>query len=228
MDLERIKSPTHEFSSPIRDVDFIFEFPKSLDKDFCDDLIEKFENDDRKYQGVIGGNSHTGGLVNRDIKSTYDLTLSDKNDYKKEDNVLFHALKKGMLAYFEHCKTISESVLNIHAMTSTYDVQDTGYQVQRYEPGEFYVWHHDFNEHSFYGSRQITYIWYLNTIKDGSGYTEFACGKKVKPRVGKLVIFPSSWQYIHRGYPSKSKRKYICTGWVYSKAKIEQPGDKRL
>ena len=214
-----IKSPTHEFSSPIRDQDFILEIPKSLDKDFCNDLITKFENDDRKYKGIIGD-----GIVKRDIKSTYDLTLSDKDEYKKEDDVFFHALKDGMLSYFDHCSEMSENVLDIRGMTSKYDIQDTGYQLQRYEPGEFYVWHHDFMEDQMFGSRQITYIWYLNTIKDGSGCTEFACGKKVKPKAGKLVIFPSSWQYIHRAYPSKSKRKYICTGWVYSKAKMGFPG----
>ena len=202
-----IKSPTHEFSSPIRDQDFILEIPKSLDKDFCNDLITKFENDDRKYKGIIGD-----GIVKRDVKSTYDLTLSDKDEYKKEDDVFFHALKDGMLSYFDHCSEMSENVLDIRGMTSKYDIQDTGYQLQRYEPGEFYVWHHDFMEDQMFGSRQITYIWYLNTIKDGSGCTEFACGKKVKPKAGKLVIFPSSWQYIHRAYPSKSKRKYICTG----------------
>ena len=214
-----IKSPTYEFPSFIRDRDFIFEIPNALDKDFCKDIIEKFENDDRKYEGVIGG-----GIVKRNVKSTYDLTLSDKDDYHKEDDVFFNSLKHGMLSYFDHCFEITEKVLDIRFMTSKYDIQDTGYQLQRYEPGEFYVWHHDYMEDQFYGSRQITYIWYLNTIKDGSGYTEFACGKKVKPKAGKLVIFPSSWQYIHRGYPSKSKRKYICTGWVYSRAKMEQPG----
>ena len=214
-----IKSPTHEFSSLIRDQDFILEIPKSLDKDFCNDLITKFENDDRKSQGAVGS-----GIIKRDIKSTLDLTLSDKDDYRKEDDVFFKALKEGMLSYFAYCSEMSENVLDIGGMVSKYDVQDTGYQLQRYEPGEFYVWHHDFMEDQLYGSRQITYIWYLNTIKDGSGYTEFACGKKVKPKAGKLVIFPASWQYIHRGYPSKSKRKYICTGWVYSRAKMGLPG----
>ena len=206
-----IKSPTHEMLSPIRDVDFILEIPQSLDKSFCKNLIKRFEEDDRKYKGVVGA-----GLLKEDIKQCYDLTLSDKDDYKEEDSVLFTALSEGLHKYYEHCLTISEDILDLRMFPNTYLMDDTGYQVQRYEPGGYYVWHQDFRIDSKCGSRQLTYIWYLNTIKDGSGYTEFACGKKVNPKVGKLVLFPSSWQYIHRAYPSKSKRKYICTGWVHA------------
>tara|TARA_X000001036_G_scaffold19903_2_gene16717 strand:- start:1435 stop:2079 length:645 start_codon:yes stop_codon:yes gene_type:complete len=207
----QIKSPEYKLPSLVRDVDFIYEMPKSLDKDFCKNTINRFEEDDRKYEGCIGD-----GIVKPEIKSTYDLTLSDKEDYQKEDDVFFHALKKGMLSYFEYCKTISDGLVELGGLASKYELNDTGYQIQRYEPGGHYSWHHDYMCDEVYGSRQITYIWYLNTIKDGTGYTEFACGKKVYPKAGKLVVFPSSWQYVHRGYPSKDKRKYICTGWVYA------------
>ena len=62
--------------------------------------------------------------------------------------------------------------------------------------------------------RKLTFIWYLNDIKDG-GYTEFIDGTKIKPEVGKLVIFPASWEFLHRGVPPKSEDKYLCTGWVH-------------
>ena len=207
----KIKSSTYEIPSPIRDVDFIFEISNSLNKEFCRNLRKKFDNDDRKYKGVVGS-----GRLNEDIKQCYDLTLSDKDDYKEEDSILFTALQKGLGKYYEHCLTISDNILDLSLLSNTYHMDDTGYQIQRYEPGGFYVWHQDFRIDPFCGSRQLTYIWYLNSLKDGSGYTEFTCGKKVTPKVGKLVLFPSNWQYIHRAYPSKSKRKYICTGWVHA------------
>ena len=55
---------------------------------------------------------------------------------------------------------------------------------------------------------------YLNDVIE-DGYTEFEFGLKVQPRVGKILLFPATWQYLHRGYPPKSETKYLCTGWLY-------------
>ena len=84
--------------------------------------------------------------------------------------------------------------------------------MQKTSPGDFYDWHHDWMYHHG-GVRTLTYIWYLNTIKDG-GYTEFFNGTKVQPVTGKLLIFPATWTYMHRGFPPKSQSKYIVTGWL--------------
>ena len=65
-----------------------------------------------------------------------------------------------------------------------------------------------------YRDRLVTFIWYLNDIIE-DGYTEFEFGLKVQPRVGKILLFPATWQYLHRGYPPKSETKYLCTGWLY-------------
>ena len=59
----------------------------------------------------------------------------------------------------------------------------------------------------------LTFIWYLNDISEG-GHTEFNTGFKVQPELGKLVIFPGLWPWVHRGNAPKSEVKYICTGWV--------------
>ena len=45
-------------------------------------------------------------------------------------------------------------------------------------------------------------------------YTEFYTGLKIKPEVGKILMFPALWPWVHRGYPPKSETKYICTGWI--------------
>ncbi len=206
--------PKEKLESPIRDVDLILEIPKSIPKSFCKKVIAKFEDDDRKYRGIIGA-----GAANPNVKQTYDLCISNKEDYAEEDTVFYSSLCEGIKKYYAHCETISKNLLILEHLQDRYTMNDTGYQIQRYEPGGFYKWHHDFMCDSRYGSRQYTYIWYLNSINDGSGYTEFACGKKVTPKAGKLVIFPSSWQYLHRAYPSKNKRKYICTGWIYHNSK---------
>jgi hypothetical protein len=64
--------------------------------------------------------------------------------------------------------------------------------------------------------RVITYLWYLNDVNDG-GETEFCGDFKVKPRAGKLVLFPASWCYPHKGIMPLSNNKYIITGWLHIK-----------
>ena len=91
-------------------------------------------------------------------------------------------------------------------------------QVQKYNKGEGkYIYHDD--SRMYNGKyRKITFIWYLNTITDG-GETEFT-NFKVKPEVGKLVLFPSSWVYPHRANVPISDDKYIMTGWLLEKTII--------
>ena len=48
-------------------------------------------------------------------------------------------------------------------------------------------------------------ILYLNTIREG-GETFFpVLGKKIKPKRGRLVIFPSYFTHMHLGLPSLTK-----------------------
>lgn len=93
-------------------------------------------------------------------------------------------------------------------------ISDSGYQIQRTLPGDFYTWHTDACAENS-KVRQLTYIWYLNDVHD-DGYTEFLNGTRIQPETGKMIIFPATWTYLHRGYPPKSETKYIVTGWVYN------------
>ena len=62
--------------------------------------------------------------------------------------------------------------------------------------------------------RVITFIWYLNNVEEG-GETEFWKDYNIKPTTGKLVLFPASWTFPHRGKMPISDDKYIITGWIY-------------
>ena len=66
-------------------------------------------------------------------------------------------------------------------------------------------------------SRIFTFMWYLNTIEEkDEGYTEFVDGTKIQPVAGRLIFFPATWTFLHRGYPPKVK-KYLCNGWIHAR-----------
>ena len=181
--------------------DFIWIKRNALSEEFCQHCIEKFEKDDRKHQGLVRSG------VQLDTKVSTDLSITTKDDWKEEDKIFFNSLTSNIDSYIESVPYANEVVPN---------PKDTGYNIQRTDPGGFYTWHQD-----QWKNRRITFIWYLNDVTE-DGYTEFSTGYKVQPETGKLLLFPALWPWVHRGFPPKSEVKYICTGWLYSTLTDEQ------
>jgi hypothetical protein len=93
------------------------------------------------------------------------------------------------------------------------NVQDCGYVVQRVEKDSWYRWHHD----DTYNGRIINIIFYLNTLDESDGgRTEFINGRKISPKVGKVLMFPTTWTNIHCGSWVKNY-KYMCTTSLFRK-----------
>ena len=183
----------------------------SLSKSFCNDVIEKFDKDSRKSDGRVNANNPT---VRKDVKDTKDLIITGLLDWVSEDQIFFNALKIGLKNYKSHLESIH---IHCHPRLD-YDVEDTGYKIQKYDPAGFYDWHNDWSISS-QGSRVIVFMWYLNTIEEkDEGYTEFLDGTRLQPECGSLVFFPATWTYVHRGKAPKVC-KYITNGWIYSKPK---------
>jgi predicted 2-oxoglutarate/Fe(II)-dependent dioxygenase YbiX len=62
--------------------------------------------------------------------------------------------------------------------------------------------------------RVISALIYMNDVKDG-GETRFTLfDEEVKPKAGRLVIFPSNYAYIHQALPPKSGVKYSMAVWT--------------
>ena len=179
--------------------DFIYVERDALPKSFCNNVIEKFEQDDRKRQGQVGGG------VCLEIKRSSDLSISELDDWESYDQAFFRCLNNGLKKYI---RFLPEEYIKNKALSELGN--DTGYQIQKTQPGDYYIWHHDQTK-----TRLVTFIWYLNDVKDG-GYTEFIDGTRIQPEAGKLIIFPATWDFLHRGVSPKSETKYLCTGWVHA------------
>ena len=181
--------------------DFIWIKRNVLSEEFCQHCIEKFEKDDKKHQGLV-----RSGLC-LDTKVSTDLSISSKDNWKEEDKIFFDSLTSHINPYLENVPYANEVISS---------PKDTGYNIQRTDPGGFYTWHQD-----QWKNRRITFIWYLNDVTE-DGYTEFDTGFKVQPETGKMLMFPALWPWVHRGFPPKSEVKYICTGWLYTRANEEE------
>ncbi len=178
---------------------FVFEKPNALPNDFCEDVIARFEKDEGgQYKGRIGQ------LADEDssIKKSTDLVVSGKEHWKDIDKALFQSLGKAILEFREAYPFFKGPF------------KDMGYGVQRTNPGEHYHWHIDGGSHDF-SHRQLVAIWYLNNVAGPGGETEFIFQDvKIKPELGKLILFPPFWTHEHRGVTLDKGVKYIATTWV--------------
>ena len=161
--------------------DLIFTIDNHLDGSVCDEIIAKFDRDDRVTEGTT-----YSGSVQIDVKRTLDLYISDKDDWKEYDKVLCDSMLDGINLY---CAKLRELVPEL------YPVPD--------------LIGSDHNEKV----RKLAFIWYLNDVEE-DGYTEFYDGTKVYPKRGRLLVFPSCWTFVHRGYPPKQE-KYAITSFLY-------------
>ena len=182
--------------------DGIEEYKNTYEKEFCDEIIRHFE-----------------------VMSERDVTYKQDNIIKNQDERLVFdwAHTQGQYHYdFSLCNYFYKKLHEVYTteymekysmLKNSEQHSAKGMSVQRNNPHQgYHTWH---QESADIGSstRVVNYMLYLNDVAEG-GETEFLYqGKKIKPEVGKLVIFPTNFIYPHRGNPLYKGSKYIITGW---------------
>ena len=197
--------------------EFIYNSKNSLPDTMCDEIIELFETSEGKYDGM------TLSGVLKHLKDTTDFIIPKNNKiWHNIEQYLYNELSTKLLDYMDVVNKKEEYNLQNNSNITFKVFGDNtiqhidSFMIQKYEKGAGkYIYHNDFlmdiNKSRY---RTITYLWYLNTIEEG-GETEFFGNYKIKPEKGKLILFPASWCYPHRGKVPISDNKYIITGWFY-------------
>ena len=193
----------------------------SICKQLCSDIITLFEEETGKYEGI------TAKGLDKNIKDTTDFIiprsgypLETIKKWERIDTFLTKELDINVKKYarnlrnnmniIEECSDCKFDIFPSNSLTTT------EFMIQRYIRNKGrYVYHDDGRfDVDAKKYRLVTYLFYLNTIDEG-GETEFWGEYKIKPEAGKLVLFPASWTYPHRGMMPISSNKYIITGWLY-------------
>lgn len=95
---------------------------------------------------------------------------------------------------------------------STFNFVSSAALLQVTEPrgGGYHIFHAE-NVDWNVNDRVLAWMVYLNDVEDGE--TEFLYqGIKIRPKTGRVVIWPGSFTHLHRGNPP-SNTKYVVTGW---------------
>jgi len=167
------------------------------DLTLCDDIIEAFENNSKKYRGFFAN-----GIIDLEHKDSWDLHLGEL------DNTL-------VVRYLDELDTIlteyKRRYIYSDIMQHTWKIESCN--IQKYLPGGgFKKWHYEENGAYKNIQRHLVFMTYLNDVNEGG--TDFLYqNKTVKAVKGKTVIWPAQWTHTHKGQVSNSQAKYITTGW---------------
>ena len=199
---------------------YIQVFDHALPSDFCKKIIGMFDREKitNKKSGTVyvEGESKVTNLKqsldfvmfprseedlesfnNKDWNIMMEYLMSNATDYQ----VKYIERLKG-LGLDEYCKH-SESFIYENIL---YPRTFTFPQIQKTSVGEKFDWHIDY----YSDNRLCTFIYYLNDVEEG-GSTEFRNDKVIEAKEGRLVVFPSGWNYIHRGTAVLAGSKYVVT-----------------
>ena len=164
-------------------------------------MIARFEaQKEDQNAGRVGANRGE----NAQLKKTTDIFVSNKEYWKDVDNNLFRSFAMALQEFHTLYPYFSDMSR----------FKDMGYNLQRYQAGEYYHWHVDADNPAL-APRQLVALWYLNDMEGAGGETEFIFQDvKVTPEQGKLVLFPPFWTHEHRAAVVNSGTKYIATTWL--------------
>ena len=173
-----------------------------ITKKLCDDFITSFNNQkDKARPGKI--NSKKGARdTDKSRKDSLDLEVPCE-------------LYSGIVGAYrlELQKCLNEYIKTYPQLNdlAKFNVKEN-FNIQYYKPGGgFKKWH---NERTNLNAtnRILVFMTYLNDVDDGG--TEFKYQKIITPaKKGLTLIWPTDWPFTHRGQISKTKEKYIITGW---------------
>jgi len=196
---------------------YTFEIKNALSSELCQHIIDKFEASDNQYEGelpyYIDGKKITRPKYNTQLDIEAETSSEWKHILNELDMCTANAFKE-YLKKLEGDFDISDrehiylqDLADIRG--GVFNIKQSGFTVHKIKEGDKYSWHHD----GILGFPCfIQMIIYLNTLEDDEGgCTGFIDGKKVKPEVGKVLVYPQSWLFPHCGYEVKGNSKYICT-----------------
>ena len=157
---------------------------------FCAELISLFENSLEKQEYI--NNNHTPCFTQLNI-----------NDY--HPNCVKNLVKFTRKAYGKYCDDINNPYIPKLKYLEEFRIKR--YRTNREERFDEHV---DVTDYAS-ARRGLAFLFYLN---DNDGDTSFG-DVVVHPRVGRVVVFPPTWEYPHYGIAPTVCTKYIMSTYIH-------------
>jgi hypothetical protein len=181
---------------------FILEYENFLPTEYCDYVIEYYNNMENSGFGINNRSDHM---------------IKDSSVFLHDSNIISLMGSTSICSQFinRFWEAAYKPYVDKYSIFSSIESHKIYYiKVQKTNISQgYHVWHgEDFKRDLT--NRLLTFTLYLNDVDEG-GETEFLYySKRVKAKKGTLLLFPGNFCFTHRGNPPISNSKYIITGWV--------------
>jgi hypothetical protein len=189
--------------------DYIKVYDDALDPEFCESLISDFEN--KTDNQISTGNS-----------TPFVKTIEGKLLYKKFTEVDFGLFQDWNVKYGDFLKKqlmkytdlyLNELKYPSHLRQEKYTYE--AFRIKRYLPNS----NDRIDEHTDATDmglcrRYLSLFWYLNDVDDGGETLFTSINYYVKPKRGRLVVFPPNFMFPHAGRPVLSGTKYLLHSYL--------------
>ena len=178
-----------------------------LDKDSCDTLIGKFETHEDFTTVHIEDNDQA--------ISFKQITFVEHDEWKTVQDDLLELFRDYVERYKLDCKVLDKMWPDTYASEAIRMKRYLANDYDRFDP------HVDVRDYDT-ARRFLAFFIYVNDVEEG-GETEFVNLYKpgtylpytVKPKRGRLLMFPPTWQYYHAGLKPISGKKYLIHSYLH-------------
>jgi predicted 2-oxoglutarate/Fe(II)-dependent dioxygenase YbiX len=201
---ENIKkeSPTIIVPKPNNTLEqYIHIFEDVVSEELCDKIIKEYASVDEWRDTSIGSE----GSINKSIRNCKQICISSENVLEKN----FQLRKEIDNKIHQSVHDIIEKYVKIHKDFSV-DI-DTGYNLLRYNEGDFYIEHTDsFKEQQ----RSLSCSLQLNDNYVGGEFALFGREIMIRSKKGSAIVFPSNFMYPHEIMPVLEGTRYSIITWL--------------
>ena len=176
---------------------YVKEFRNIVPEDLCDAIIDEYSNCDDWRGGETGSGLWT------DVRNVDEIHISDAgiirdSQIRRElDDRLFKSIESVPREYHQQFRHFTMSI-------------DTGYQLLRYNEGQFYTQHVD-----MFGTQQrsLSCSLILNDDYEGGEFSFWDDTKTYNPSKGSALVFPSNFLYPHQIKKITKGQRYSIITW---------------
>jgi Rps23 Pro-64 3,4-dihydroxylase Tpa1-like proline 4-hydroxylase len=182
----------------LSDSDYIRVYDNIISDDLCELILTEYEN------GDWCPSKTSDELVKKDVRNCSIMSIStsyeiDKNPKIRKyiDDKLFSCAAKVIQKYSKE-------------FTALEIQNDTGYDILKYDTGEFYTEHVDYYKDA---PRIVSCSFALNDDYEGGEFAFFGGKKKVRLKKGSAILFPSNFMFPHQILPVQNGTRYSIITW---------------
>lgn len=196
-----VAQPPFIISAPHAELlsNYICEFENVIPEDLCDDILAEYANSNEWMDTIVGR-----GEVQKSIRNVEEICISFDHVIQKNKDVRFDLDQRIFQAAGRAISLYNSKFPEANVQ------EDSGYELLRYRPGQFYRQHTDSFKQQ---PRAISCSFSLNDDYEGGEFAFFDGRLKYKAKKGSVLMFPSNFMFPHEIMKVTSGTRYSIITW---------------